>query len=50
MFVYLVNLDMMDKTVPVSVHSHYMDMHVLQNATVVPATVIMWAAVDNLQR
>lgn len=48
--VYLVNLDIMDKTVPVSIRSHLMEMHVLHNATVVPATVIMLAAVDNCQR
>lgn len=40
----------MDMTAAQSVRSHFMDMHVLHNATAVPTTVIMLAAVDNRQR
>lgn len=37
-------------TVAQSVRSHFMDLNVLYNATVVPTTVIMLASVDNPQR
>lgn len=40
----------MEKTVAESVSSHFMDMYVLHNATVVPTTVIMSEVVDNGQR
>lgn len=43
-------MDTMEKTVAESVSTHFMDMYVLHNATVVPTTVIMLAAVDNHQR
>lgn len=46
----LVNLDIMDTTVAQSVFSHCMDIHVLQDVTVVPTTVIMPMAVNNRQR
>lgn len=40
----------MDKTVAFSVRSHFMDLNVLHDATVVPTTVITSAVVDNGQR
>lgn len=40
----------METTVAKSVRSHFMDIHVLQNATVVPTTVIMPMAVNNRRR
>lgn len=40
----------MEKTVAESVSSHFMDMYVLHNVTVMPTPVIMLAAVDNPQR
>lgn len=40
----------MEKTVEGSVSSHFMDMYVLHNVTVVPTTVIISAAVNNRQR
>lgn len=40
----------MATTVAVSVRSHFMELNVLHNATVMPASVIMSAVVDNCQR
>lgn len=40
----------METTVAQSVFSHFMDIHVLHNATVMPTIVIMPMAVNNRQR
>lgn len=40
----------MDATLTQSVFSHFMDIHVLHDVTVVPTTVIMPVAVNNRQR